>query len=392
MGNCTVRTSICGVLALLLLLVCAIFFAPIDLLSNHHLESEVSNSTTSLSIYWNEADETTNLLSTTARARLDPPTFDLNAIDRIILDWGGDNVAFTKRTSLAHVTHGGRVYITWEGNSNDAATEVALLMFDSDGSGRGVLTGALSTRQESFQLKTLTASGGILQIERTPWNMFPDSADAEFTDLVPTDAAVAASLKASNIVHRGTELLHPPTEERRQRRRLDEEDEMHTVDLLVIVTKRAVCEYNGERGDCDPDDDMAETMDRRLALSTSQTNNAFEFGNVNAQLRLVETIYLSGDFDGRPTTDTLGVLLFSDDVEEYRDDAGADLVMMVTGPHPRNCGIALLNTYVSAVGSDCFGAYTFSHEIGTISTVRPPLSASHPLVGHHSRTQLWGQS
>ena len=381
-----------------------------------HNNNNNNNQRRTLELVWRDVHENNNNNSTSVQ--LEPRYFDLETTDTITLRWWTSSDTNTKQEEEEHVVVfqrtaasarivGHRRMVTWEGarrkdkdKNNESyyyydATQMATLLHDAtpDDAVRGTamqaLTGSFVTQEASFTLTTV--STGDMQIERKPWNMFPlsssssSSSDAEEDDLVSllmehdnnsngtsssssttTDTMLFTNWTAG-IIHRGGPMYAPLPVRRRRRRRLDEDDDedVHTVDLLVIVTRRAACEFNREEEeDCELVEETTEPMDRRLALSVSQTNTAFEYGDVNARLRLVETVYLASDFDGRAGIDTLRTMSRSRDVEGYRDDAGADLVMMVTGRHPDNCGIALLNTPLSAIGYDCFGAYTFSHEIG----------------------------
>ena len=140
--------------------------------------------------------------------------------------------------------------------------------------------------------------------------------------------------------------------------------EIYEVDILVVVTNRAMCEYAGLDAGCPLTDENRAPMESALAIAQEQTNDAMSSVGIPVETRIVGFSFLEGTFDGKPNTDTLNVLLTDSNVAQWRKDAGADLVAMITGFDPNTCGIAYLNMHVSATSYACFGSYTFTHELG----------------------------
>lgn len=98
------------------------------------------------------------------------------------------------------------------------------------------------------------------------------------------------------------------------------------MDLLIIVTNRAMCEHAGLSVGCEANDANKAAIQGELPVLASQTNSAMQSVGVAAEIRIVRTIYLQPGYDGRPNRETLEVIRTNSDIQQWRDDAGADLV------------------------------------------------------------------
>ena len=73
-----------------------------------------------------------------------------------------------------------------------------------------------------------------------------------------------------------------------------------------------------------------------LKVVEEQTNSAMQDVGVRTSVTFVRIVYLSADFDGRPSGASLQLIRNSASVAAWRSEAGADLVTMVTGNDPNN--------------------------------------------------------
>jgi len=144
-------------------------------------------------------------------------------------------------------------------------------------------------------------------------------------------------------------------------------DNLLTIDLLVVVTRDALCESNDwpEGLICPVNDSTRGVMEGKLAVALAETNNALSETGVPAQIRIVRVDYLEATETKQPATkDALDYLRFDPVITQARSDTGADLISMIcTGGNGAQNGIAYLNHWVSAISWKMFPYYTFSHEL-----------------------------
>jgi len=144
-------------------------------------------------------------------------------------------------------------------------------------------------------------------------------------------------------------------------------DNLLTIDLLVVVTRDALCESNDwpEGLICPVNDSTRGVMEGKLAVALAETNNALSETGVPAQIRIVRVDYLEATETKQPATkDALDYLRFDPVITQARSDTGADLISMIcTGGNGSQNGIAYLDHWVSAISWKMFPYYTFSHEL-----------------------------
>jgi len=257
----------------------------------------------------------------------------------------------------------------------------------------GQLSGTFSTEKAAHFL--ITFPDGSTHVKATPWSAFQDTvggvvheapttkSSASLNEIAAADLSAFVSFYPKEhghftpeIYRPETKLLVPPHRMLRgegqdpitaaQNRLLQENFQ---VDVLVVVTNRAMCEFAGLEVGCPVTEANRAPMESAMSIAQVQTNEAMQGVGIPVETRIVQVIFLEdASFDAEPDTNTLDVLLYDQNVAQWRQDIGADLVAMITGPgtgqYQYVCGIAYLNTPVSATSSACLQGYTFTHELG----------------------------
>lgn len=304
------------------------------------------------------------------------------------IDSNDDPITFTKTRTASRKTVDGGQEIVWHGALEGGG--IGFATFVRSASGR--LSGSFSNDQAAYSL--VTFPDGSTHVKATEWRDFPDTdveaeapsapaasldeqgrlfAEASFcpegrghftpvsvqhheTERVPSNRALRGG---------GQDILASASPHNRSLQGIIE------VDVLVIVTNRAMCEYAGLAAGCDSTEANRAPMESAMSIAQEQTNEAMQGVGIPVETRFVEVIFLEGTFDGGPSTFTLDTLLFDQNVRQWRREAGADLVAMITGSgtgaNRFTCGIAYLNTAVSATAYSCLQGYTLTHEVSTMT-------------------------
>jgi hypothetical protein len=147
------------------------------------------------------------------------------------------------------------------------------------------------------------------------------------------------------------------------------------LDVLVVWTLNAECANAGMAAGCTPTAGSTSSMQGKIALAVSETNQAYVNSGINAQVRLVHSYRLVGYTESDSAT-SLNQLAYTndgiiDDVHTVRSQVMADMVSMWM-VEPNTCGRARYNyptpapqSMFSVVSWDCAtGYYSFGHEIG----------------------------
>ena len=163
----------------------------------------------------------------------------------------------------------------------------------------------------------------------------------------------------------------PTNRLRRRKQRLlqdtnttDDGNDFITIDVLVLVTYRALCESAGitDLTACQLNDYTSANMEGKLAVAVAETNAGLMAADAATRIRISRIDYLgSGSFDGTPSTDTLEFLRTNPTVQQARSETRSDLVSIVTASG--GSGLAYLNGFVLAVSHNYFPFYTFQHEL-----------------------------
>jgi len=135
------------------------------------------------------------------------------------------------------------------------------------------------------------------------------------------------------------------------------------VDLLVLITNRAMCEYAGLSAGCAFSVTNRGPIETRIPLLQSETNSAMQEVGADAEIRVVDIIYLGYDYDGDVSAATLELMGDDVNLQQWRNDAGADLVTMIAGG---SGGIARINGFQSVTGIWNFDYFTFTHEVSLL--------------------------
>jgi hypothetical protein len=149
----------------------------------------------------------------------------------------------------------------------------------------------------------------------------------------------------------------------------DNNDHNNTIiDLLMIVTNRAMCEAADQTAGCPYNNDTAAAILSLIAMAEAQTNAAMQLVGVAVEIRWVQILFLnaaSGDLYANEQS--LVQLANSRTVQKWRDDYGADLVAVIGSIDLSTpvCGIAyMLNPFsITAWSPYCFNIYTITHEM-----------------------------
>ena len=263
---------------------------------------------------------------------------------------------YTKIESTRRKLSGGMETV-WKGSLSDSNRfGFATLIQNSDS-----LAGTFSTETSAFVL-TKTHDGN-LQLKETFWKDDLDSGSVELDEIVPEvsdlgDSIFEETLFASMVVEM------PKVEDsitsigknvfEGQHRMLRDGDRslltLTNVDVLVLVSNRAMCESAGLTYGCDLTDDNRAPIEGMIKVVEEETNSAMQSVGASSSVTFVRIIHVSADFDGRPSGDTLQLIRNSATIAGWRAEVGADLVHMVTGDDPNNkvAGLSYLNNPESA--------------------------------------------
>jgi Metallo-peptidase family M12B Reprolysin-like/PT repeat len=138
---------------------------------------------------------------------------------------------------------------------------------------------------------------------------------------------------------------------------------MITVDVLVVVTNRGMCEFARVGAtSCPTTATNRAPMEARIKVVESITNTAMSLAN--AQIRVVKIVFLSeGTWDPISDSDSINEMSRQSDILKLRDATGSDLVAVIAGKGG-NCGVAVRGGFRSITSQACLAQHTFSHEVG----------------------------
>jgi len=294
-----------------------------------------------------------------------------------------DETVYTKTESIIRtIEEQGGLEVVWKGSiSEPGRIGFATLIQGSNGE----LAGIMNTETSAFSLSTMP--DGILQLRETFWrDGAPDGGSIEFEGFEgdiggrssgvnePVSAALFVDNPKRDILEtsrgNGARLTREPGS-----RMLRDEDRklqsMTNVDVLVLISNRAACESAGLSFGCDLMDNITAPIEGLLRVAEEQTNTAMQAVGISASITFVQYIYLGpNDFDGYPSIDTLEFIRISLVIGAWRNEAGADLVCMITGDGPEVdqnqqevVGNAYLNRPESTSTWTAMNQYAMSHEI-----------------------------
>jgi Metallo-peptidase family M12B Reprolysin-like len=297
-------------------------------------------------------------------------------------DESSDAVVYTKTKATSRIMDSGAEEVAWHGViAETGRVGFATLVRVASGNVVGTFTTELAT----YEL--IKMPDGNLHVRSIYWDDLTESSDGKEEDQLfleegassrtnngiaavdsfrrDTSGTITSSTGegATMMEHSNRQLLRDGGERILQ--------ENVVIDVLVIITNRAMCEFAGLSYGCESTDDNKGPINEKIPVLEAQTNSAMQVVGDAVEVRIVEVIHLAADgFDGRPTGSTLDVISNDLYIQQWRNDSGADLVAMLTGSNDPNIfgsetfGISALNSFESAVSALRLSAYTFTHELG----------------------------
>ena len=270
----------------------------------------------------------------------------------------GLSFAYTKTEATQRKVVGG-VEVVWHGSLSESNRfGLATLIQKSDGN----LAGIFSTETSAFTLTTMPV--GTLQLTETFWVDAPEDSEA---DMAPTDAegdigdAIYEEKLFSQLIVESPKSVESVTSGGNgagvtgggNRSLKDGHRSLQTmtrVDVLILITNRALCETAKLPVGCDLTDESRAPIEGMVKVVEEQTNTAMQSVGVNTKVTFVRIVHLSAGYDGRPSGTTLQDIRNSKSIDTWRTEAGADLVAMVTAADPANLigGLSYLNSPESA--------------------------------------------
>jgi len=251
--------------------------------------------------------------------------------------------------------------VTWMGSGSGEMGQLATLVQMPS----GAIAGSFRTATSAFMLMP-EESGGRLRLQETYWadamesGIDDDAAVANDEGATAADAldgrsnesmmpaAVSVVLPQSDdtTVSMGDGVVVAPDGDANNRNLRNRDlQSITTIDVLVIATNRAMCESARLSPGCALTASSRAPLESALRVVEAETTAGMQDVGVAVAVRFAQIMYLAaGGYDGRPSVSALDVLRNDPNVAQWRNDAGADLVALVTGEDPgrRVGGIAYL--------------------------------------------------
>jgi hypothetical protein len=282
---------------------------------------------------------------------------------------GQDAAVYSKMSSKKVTMDSGATQTIWHGAMTTGnRLGFATLLRSND----GTMSGTFTTEDAAFSV--MTDPNGNLQMKMTPWTNFPNGSAIEesaSSSNTTVDTGMAMESSVVPFVLNGTmvseevdtvrtALTGPSRRSLRHSRKL----QANTARVLLLVTNGAMCQYAGLQSGCEFTSDTSAPFGARVPLLEAEMNSAMQGVGVDAAIQIVQVMYLTAGFEGAPDQATLDLIRSDTTIAQWRSDAQADLVTMITGSNGNFCGIAYLNAPESSTRVDCLDAFTFSHELG----------------------------
>jgi hypothetical protein len=286
---------------------------------------------------------------------------------------GTDSGVFTKTVSTKQTTDSGATHVIWNG-AITASNHTGFASFAQGAD--GTITGSFTTNESIHEV--VTTPGGTVQVRSTFWMDVPDT-DALVGPEDELNQSSAGGGAAEVVVEIGAEdsftpdnsgtiessngesiSVMGPTGWNLRRRELQAAP---LIDVLVLVTNRAMCDYAGQPYGCNLAANKG-SIESKIPLLQNEMNTAMRYVGINASIRIVKVIHLGSSYDGRPAESTLKQIRNTAEIKQWRTDSNADLVAMLTGSDPggRIGGIAYLNSFESAISVSALAGYAFARK------------------------------
>jgi len=302
--------------------------------------------------------------------------FEMTSLFLPAMTGGGDGeevdetIIYTKIEATSRLVQGG-IVIVWKGSISETGRfGFATLIQHSNGN----VAGIFSTETSAFKLSTMP--DGTMQLKETFWEDALENEEIEMStpeyDLIGSeeyvDSAMVVDIPKSAAVYkssRGNGLTVSGGANRILRDGNRDLQDLINIDVLILITNRALCESAELAVNCTLTDESKAPIEEMLKVVEEQTNEAMQGVGVRTSITFVRLIYIDAGFDGRPSVESLEVLRTSPNIATWRSQSGADLVAMVTGNDPdgRIGGMAYLNSPQSVSSFSSIQFYTMTHEI-----------------------------
>jgi len=289
-----------------------------------------------------------------------------------------NSAVYTKIKATTRMMNSGHQETIWEGVIMDKGhVGFATLVRRANGK----ISGTFSADEAAYSLTNL--ADGTLQVRKSLWRDALESGDpddeSEEDEHIPL-AALKAVEKDSEIeaavfvkpdisgsvrtsIGEGFAAVVNPNNNRELRggkgRSLQSKP---VIDVLVLITNRAMCESAGRKYGCQATETNREPLESKIPLLQSQSTNAIQSVGVSAEIRIVGVIHLEPSHDYFPGSAAANVIRTDSNIKQWRDDYGADLVAMITGPGGSYGGWAYYNSFASTSSYTQMPYYTFTHE------------------------------
>ena len=284
---------------------------------------------------------------------------DLFSMPNFILSTAvGVRLDYTKTEATQRKVVGG-LEIVWHGSLSDTNRfGLATLIQKSDGN----IAGIFSTETSAFTLTSMPA--GTLQLKEAFWVDAPEDSEADIAPEEPegdigddiqeeklfsglivespkTLESITSSGKGLDVTDGGNRSLKDGNRSLQT---------MTKVDVLILITNRALCEAAKLPVGCDVTSESRAPIEGMVKVVEEQTNSAMSAVGVDTKVTFVRIVHLSPGYDGRPSGTTLQDIRNSKSIADWRTGAGADLVAMVTGADPAGSigGLSYLKSPESA--------------------------------------------
>jgi len=287
-----------------------------------------------------------------------------------------NSAAYTKTKATTRTMNSGHHETIWEGVIMDKGhVGFATLVRRANGK----ISGTFSTDEAAYSLTNL--ADGTVQVRKSLWQDALESGDpdeSEEDEHIPL-AALKAVEKDSEIeaavfvkpdisgsvktsIGEGFAAVGPNNNSKLRGGKGRSLQSGPVIDVLVLITNRAMCESAGQKYGCQATETNREPLESKIPLLQSQSTNAIQSVGVSAEIRIVGVIHLESSYDYFPGPAAAKVIRTDPSIQKWRDDYGADLVAMITGPGGSYGGWAYYNSFASTSSYTQMPYYTFTHE------------------------------
>ena len=304
------------------------------------------------------------------------PDDDLFNMDTFTFDGtgsaGSKSAVFTKIRSSRRILKNGSEEVIWEGAIIDSKETGFATLLRHD---QGPVVASFTTNEAAYELDT--AANGTVVLTSILWEDVvmgshveaPEDALASAIYILPRSELVAAGISypdnsgtVTSSSGKTASLVNSTTPTLRSR----ELQAGPVVDVMVIVTNRAMCRAASLADGCALTETNKKPVEDKIVLANQQTNSAVQGVGISLSFRTVLVVHVTPEFDANPDEDALNFLRFDPFARFLIDQVGADLVAMLTGsiPSGKLAGIAYVNGPESVSSVDYLSSYVFTHELG----------------------------